>query len=134
MIDINTYLVVFFTTLLIDGTWLGLSNQIYLKMYHKLLGKKPIFNLFSAFLAYIVLALGMTYFVVKPNLKQTDTDLLTSAAIYGLVVYGVYNFTNHATLRGWESNVLIMDLIWGIVGSCLVAYVSKLIITNFKIT
>ena len=40
---------------------------------------------------------------------------LALGAIYGLVVYGVYDMTNMATLQDYGLKVAVMDMAWGTV-------------------
>ncbi len=44
-------------------------------------------------------------------------------ALFGLVVYGVYDFTNYSTLRQWPFVLALVDVAWGAVASaaCAVA-------------
>ena len=37
-------------------------------------------------------------------------------ALFGLVVYGVYDFTNYSTLRQWPFVLTLADVAWGTVG------------------
>ena len=36
-------------------------------------------------------------------------------ALFGLITYATYDLTNYATLKGFPLNVVIIDLIWGMV-------------------
>jgi uncharacterized membrane protein len=38
-------------------------------------------------------------------------------ALFGLVVYGVYDFTNYSTLRQWPFVLTLVDVLWGAVAS-----------------
>ena len=37
-------------------------------------------------------------------------------ALFGLVVYGVYDFTNYSTLRQWPLVLALADTAWGTPG------------------
>jgi uncharacterized membrane protein len=37
--------------------------------------------------------------------------------LFGLVVYGVYDFTNYSTLRQWPFALTLVDVAWGVVAS-----------------
>ncbi|MBL9083633.1 MAG: DUF2177 family protein, partial [Planctomycetales bacterium] len=41
--------------------------------------------------------------------------------VFGLVLYGVYDLTNLATLEKWSLRVTIADMIWGTVLSAVMA-------------
>lgn len=36
-----------------------------------------------------------------------------AGVFYGFVIYGVYNFTNHATLYNYPLSLAIIDTLWG---------------------
>ena len=38
-------------------------------------------------------------------------------ALFGVVVYGVYDFTNYSTLRQWPFALTLVDVAWGAVAS-----------------
>jgi len=40
-------------------------------------------------------------------------EVILHGAALGFTVYGVYDFTNLATLRGWSILVNLVDLMWG---------------------
>lgn len=72
--------------------------------------------------AWLFLAIGMVYFVL-PNVK-TRNDALRLGALYGFVVYGVFNGTNYAMFKNWDINISVIDTLWGIFVSSMVAYLS----------
>jgi uncharacterized membrane protein len=41
--------------------------------------------------------------------------------LFGLVVYGVYDFTNYSTLRQWPFVLTLADTAWGAMASALAA-------------
>ena len=40
---------------------------------------------------------------------------MLTGALFGLVVYGTYDLTNLATLRGWTVGMAVADALWGCV-------------------
>ncbi len=57
-------------------------------------------------LAYIVLFLLILFTIDKVKTPQ-------EAFVLGLLVYGVYDSTNYATLKNWDLGVAIKDTLWG---------------------
>ncbi len=102
-----------------DGLWLGLLMTGF---YRDQLA--PIARLASggfapnwpaALVVYVLLGLGIAGFVLPRS-----TDLASAAgygALFGLIVYGVYDFTNLATLRQWPVLLAVVDLTWGVVAT-----------------
>jgi uncharacterized membrane protein len=41
--------------------------------------------------------------------------------LFGLVVYGVYDFTNYSTLRQWPLMLTLADTAWGTLASAAAA-------------
>ncbi len=113
-----TFLKTFFTTIVvlgvIDAVWLLLiSKNIYQKAIGFLMPEKV--GLLPVVLVYVVLAIGLVFFVVLPAL--TGGLPLFSAvlrgALLGFVVYAVYDFTNLATIQGWPVWISLIDIAWG---------------------
>jgi uncharacterized membrane protein len=110
----------FFTALVlfsvVDFLWIGLiANRFYLKQFGDLArqrnGKFSVVY-WAAAGVYLLLALATTALVVP-----LAADGIRSAFLYGALVgfclYGVYDLTNHATLRRWPIALLSMDMAWG---------------------
>ena len=67
-----------------------------------------------AILAYALMVLGMCIFVV-PNVKRRSIqDSILYGGSFGLVVYGIYDFTAAAVLHNWNESLAIIDVLWGI--------------------
>ena len=68
-----------------------------------------------ALIFYLFYVAGILFFVTLPALRS-DTGLLTvflTAAFFGAIGYGTYEFSNYATLKDWTVTMLMTDLIWG---------------------
>ena len=103
----------------LDGIWLGvLMKNFYRDQLAPIVrladgGIAP--NWPAAFVVYALLGAGIALFVVP----RAATVSLAAAygALFGLVVYGVYDFTNYATLRQWPFVLTVADVAWGTVAS-----------------
>ena len=78
-------------------------------------------NWYAAACVYVLLALGITFFVLGKS------PVLLYGALFGLIVYGVYDFTNLALFRGWTLSVVLVDVAWGVVVCSLVAWLTTLV-------
>ena len=69
----------------------------------------------AAFVVYVLLGTGIALFVIP----RASTVSLAAAygALFGLVVYGVYDFTNYSTLRQWPFVLTLADVAWGAAAS-----------------
>lgn len=68
----------------------------------------------AALLVYILIPLGIVLFV-KPLVPSTASYVhaFRWGALFGLVVYGVYDLTNRAVLQNWSLQMTIADIVWG---------------------
>jgi len=126
------YIITSIITLIIDGLWLFISGKHYLEMYQKMFKTSiTLIDWNATILAYLLLALGTTYFIVNPALNehQKPEVYIPKAGLLGLIVYGVYNMTNKATLKGWQWGMSLVDTIWGIVGTILISSISIILLS-----
>ena len=115
--------------LIIDIIWLSFAvKSFYRPNIGNLLLDKPV--MWAAAMFYIIYVLGLGVVIIEPSVNYEDTfKFLFKAFMFGLVSYGTYNLTNMATIKGWSTNVVFVDMIWG--GS-LTAFSSYLGITIAK--
>ena len=116
-------LVTFLALVLLDFLWFGfIAHQLYHEEYGSLFrmanGTMAV-NYFSAFIVYILMSIGIICFVLKHAKKNCMQGFLYGG-IFGLVLYGVFNFTNFALISGFSLKIAIIDTLWGIVVCALV--------------
>ncbi|MBM3821029.1 MAG: DUF2177 family protein [Acidimicrobiia bacterium] len=115
--------------MVLDGIWLGvLMKNFYRDQLAPIVrladgGIAP--NWPAAFVVYALLGTGIALFVIP----RAPTVSLAAAygAVFGLVVYGVYDFTNYSTLRQWPFVLTLVDVAWGTVASAAAAAVVRMI-------
>ncbi len=93
--------------LAIDSVYLYLTKSIFGQLVAKIQRTALEFKLVGAVVVYILLAVGLYVFIVEPGKP------LWQAALLGLVIYGVYDFTNYAIFKKYDLMVALMDMIWG---------------------
>ena len=110
------YFVTFAVFLALD--YLGLSymmKPVFERHIPDLLLDSPRLGPAVAFYAFYIV--GVLWFVSWPALTG-DRSLLWvfgTAALLGAMAYGTYEFTNMATLKGWNWQMVALDLTWGAV-------------------
>jgi len=110
----------------IDLLWLGIIAKSF---YDKHLGVfERTLNLPAAFLVYLLIPLGILLFVL-PKANGNAKMALLWGAVYGLIVYGVYDLTNLATLKNWLATMVLVDMLWGM----FISGVTSLIVTLLKL-
>jgi uncharacterized membrane protein len=88
----------------------------------------------SAAIAYFLLALGIYLFIVRPELTNFKPDYLIiflKGLALGLIIYGVYNGTNKATINEWGTFESLIDTTWGTLLSGLLAISSVYLTKKF---
>ncbi len=101
-----------------DFVWLGIVMKgFYQRELHDLIRQGPegfAPRLLPAFFVYVLIPAGIILFV-GPHAARS-TSLLAAArwgALFGFIVYGIYDFTNYSILEKWPVSVTIADLLWG---------------------
>jgi uncharacterized membrane protein len=85
--------------------------------------KSPVkINYVGAALAYIVMLISYYNLVFDGNVPN-----YCKAALLGFAIYGTYEFTNLATISGWDYKILIIDIIWGIFVSVFSLFLTDII-------
>lgn len=102
--------------LCIDMLWLGfIAKGLYNKEIGMLIrksGDSMAPNWPAALLVYVAIVVGVIVFVL-PKLNSHYLSALIYGAIFGLVVYGTYDFTNYAVLANWSFKITVIDIFWG---------------------
>jgi len=75
----------------------------------------------SASITYLLIALLIYFFIVKPQLNTIYASSL------GFLIYGIYNGTNLATINLYNPKVAIIDEMWGGLLFGIVSFLMKLI-------
>ena len=113
--------------MVLDAIWLGLLMKSF---YRDQLA--PIVRLAdggiapnwpAAFVVYVLLGTGIALFVIPR--ASTISSAAGYGAMLGLVVYGVYDFTNYSTLRQWPFVLVLVDVAWGMAASAACAAIVR---------
>jgi uncharacterized membrane protein len=110
--EFKKYLLALVIVLLIDLTWIFI---IMYSFYNEQLSgflRPETIPFWSAILAWLLIPLGIVLFVLQ--VSDTKIDSLVYGGFYGLILYGLYGFTNYATLANWTQKMLLVDILWGI--------------------
>ncbi len=96
---------------LLDLFWVGwAANSFYKGQVGHLMADKVFWPAAVGF--YLVYPAGVWFFCAHP--AAGPAAAAARGAALGLLVYGVYNFTNMALLKGWPWQVTALDIAWGI--------------------
>ncbi|MBD3203742.1 DUF2177 family protein [Candidatus Woesearchaeota archaeon] len=110
MKKITHYLITFLFLLGIDLVWISLvMNKMYQEVFSGILRTNPI--VWSAVFAWILIPLGIVMFTVP--ISRNANQSISYGALYGLILYGVYDFTNYAVLSPYTLKMTLLDIAWG---------------------
>ena len=113
--------------MLLDGVWLGLlMKRFYRDQLEPIVrlrdgGIAPTWP--AALVVYALRGAGIALFVIPR--AATVSQAAAYGALFGLVVYGVYDFTNYSTLRQWPFALTLADVAWGTVASAACAAIMR---------
>lgn len=120
----------------LDIFWIGyLMNDTYKQKIGSLLRMKDgVFlpDIFSAFLVWALIVIGSYLFVLPHILNSSLIIQFSWGAIYGLILYGVYDLTNYALLRAWPLSITLIDLGWGMFANGLLAILLNFLYRYFS--
>jgi uncharacterized membrane protein len=91
----------------IDFVYLNVMNGYFDNQIKSVQGSPIKMNYLGVALCYILLILGINYFIIKPRRSVSDAFLL------GIIIYGVYETTNYALFKNWSMLTVIIDTLWG---------------------
>jgi len=109
---------------IIDLIWLGVvARGFYQKNLKFILS--PNVNWTAAIIFYLMYIAGILIFAVVPGVaKDSLRHAALWGALFGFFTYATYDLTNLALLKDWPLNIVIVDIIWGMVLCTIVATLS----------
>ncbi|MCB9090955.1 MAG: DUF2177 family protein [Halobacteriovoraceae bacterium] len=114
--------------LILDYLWLGLIANRYfrelLMPIARMDGEKISVHYPSAFIVYLLMGLAVELLIIKNSLVIDLKSAALLGAFLGLVIYGVYDFTNYALLKNYPVQMLYVDVLWGTFLMCAVSALS----------
>ncbi len=130
MVDLKYRIASSIILLVLDFMWLGgFMVPRYNVMIEKIQGSPMKANMLYGVFAYLLMIVGLQQFVL-PNLdfkNITVKDCLKYGFVFGLVVYGVYDFTAAVVFKNWDINLALIDILWGGTAYFLSCYLLKFV-------
>ena len=115
----------------IDMVWLGVVAR---NLYKQKLGfiLSPEVNWAAAIIFYIIYIGGILFFAVLPASKEMSWQTaLLNGALLGGMCYATYDLTNMATIAKWPLEIVLIDIVWGMVLTGSVATLSYIASAKF---
>jgi uncharacterized membrane protein len=106
------------TMIILDIIYLTLTNNFYNNQIIAIQGSKINLKIVPTFFIYVILILGLNYFILSE--KKTVKD----AAILGFLIYSIFELTNMAIFDKWSINAVILDTLWGSILFALTTFIT----------
>ena len=97
----------------VDMVWLSVTVE---RLYRPALGNilAADVNLPAAIAFYLIFPIGLVIFAVLPAVRSETLGHATLyGALFGFFAYATYDLTNQATVRGWSTQLTVIDVAWG---------------------
>ena len=109
--------------LVLDLVWLGVVGKpLYDAALGHLLAEETV--LVAAALFYVQYVVVVTLYAVLPSLSISQAA--RRGAGVGWLAYATYEFTNWAVIEGWPASIVVVDVVWGVFLTTLVAVSGRL--------
>ena len=101
--------------LLVDILWLTYGvNKLWQDNVQAVQKSPMVIRKHYALLSYILIILGIWYFVLRHINKETSVNqILLSSFLFGFILYGVFDFTNLAIFKDFQLKTALIDMVWG---------------------
>lgn len=83
---------------------------------------------FPAIIEYVLLALGIVFFVLPVSGILSGYPMFVRGAVFGTVVFGVHEGTNGALMKDWPTSLIVADILWGLLACGVTAEVVHLFV------
>jgi len=108
IVDIFLYSVLL---LIIDAVFLyAFMIKKYSKMVENIQGSPIQPRITFIILSYLLMVLGLHVFVL-PKIKRIEDCFY--GFLFGLIVYGVYDFVCASIFEKWDLKIMVLDVLWG---------------------
>jgi uncharacterized membrane protein len=119
-----TIFTILFVMLALDSVYLYLTKSMYGQLVAKIQRTALELKWVGAIIVYALLVIGLYVFIIEPGKP------LWQAALLGLVIYGVFDFTNYAMFKKYDLSIALMDMMWGSILFTSTTYIVRMIITK----
>lgn len=117
-----------FIMLALDFLWLFLNKASYGKLVQNVQHSKLEMNIWGAIVAYACVIVGLVFIIIPAAKQDKSKSILNKSirygALFGFVVYAIFNATNYAIFKNYSISTAIKDTLWGTTVFCIGTYVA----------
>lgn len=99
--------ITFVLLLIVDAIYLFAMKDKFNNLVRSIQFEHIDLKIYAAILCYLCIATVIQYFII---LKK---ESVKTAGVLGMLIYGIFDFTNLAIFNKWTLIMSIMDITWG---------------------
>lgn len=123
------FAIIFLT--IIDLIWIYYNKSLYSTLVKNIQGSNMNIRILGALIAYPLMYIGLIFIVFKLIEQDTNKNKvflsLRYGALFGLIIYGVFNATNYAMFSSYNLMTGIIDTLWGTFAYFITTFVTLLL-------
>lgn len=106
------------TLVLLDLLWIGMAASAFYRsqighLLH-IVDDNMVVNVPAAVATWVFIVTGIQIFVMYRTPPTSGLPAVVLwGALFGAIVYAVYDLTNYAVLKDWTFAVTVVDILWG---------------------
>jgi len=104
---ITQFVVPLFILIIIDIGYLYLLSDYFSSVIRSIQGSGITLRFVSVIFIYLILSFAIYYFILKNNRPSFD------AFILGVIIYSIFDLTNHSIFKKWTVPLIVIDSLWG---------------------
>ena len=126
MNSVNTYIIILFTMLVLDGIYLGIIQKDYLATKIKEINQDKIVQhpLWSIVITYLAMSFALYYFVLKDLEDKEQSQIFYETVLLAAVIYIVFDFSMLNLVSNWTATDAFKDILWGIMLFSLTTFIT----------
>jgi len=116
LLDVKRIGLILGVCLFLDSLWLGSRFSYYQTLFADIQKSPLTIRFLPALAVYILIALAIWYFVFQvasESISKNPAKAFVVGATLGFSMYGLYDLTNYATLKGYTLEMTLVDMAWG---------------------
>ena len=104
---ITQFIIPLFILIIIDIGYLYLLSDYFSSVVRSIQGSGITLRFVSVIFIYLILSFAIYYFILKNNRPSFD------AFILGVIIYSIFDLTNHSIFKKWTVPLIVIDSLWG---------------------
>ena len=102
--------------LFLDLFWLGARGEYHARLFADIQKSPLTIRFLPSVAVYLLIALAIWFFVFQvadSSIAKNPGKAFAVGATLGFSMYGLYDLTNFATLKGYTLEMTLVDMAWG---------------------